>query len=79
MKNTMSDLRDHLFGTLESLRNPENDAEYQRAKESAKLIIGIGTVLNNAAKVEIDYMRLNHNTDATSKFFTQKQLGGSNE
>ena len=75
MKNTMSDLRDHLFGTLESLRNPENDVEYQRAKESAKAIIGIGTVLNNAAKTELEYLKLS-GQDVQSKFFNQKQIGG---
>jgi len=78
MKNTMSDLRDHLFGTLESLRNPENDAEYQRAKESAKSIVAIGNVLVNAAKTEIDYLKFT-GQDLQSKFFTQKQLGGANE
>ena len=73
MKNTMADLRDHLFGTLESLRNPENEEEYQRAKESAKSIIGIGTVLVNAAKTELDYLKLS-GQDVQAKFFEQKQL-----
>ena len=77
MKNTMTDLRDHLFGTLESLRNPENDAEYQRAKESAKSIVAIGNVLVNAAKTELDYIKLS-GQDVQVKFFEQKQIGGNN-
>jgi len=77
MKNTMADLRDHLFGTLESLRNPENEEEYKRAKESAKAIIGIGTVLVKAAKTELDYLKLS-GQDVQVKFFEQKQIGGTN-
>jgi hypothetical protein len=51
--NDINTLRDALFSTLDSLRDPENPLDIERAKainDTAQVII-------NTAKVEIDYAR----------------------
>ena len=54
-KQNIDDLRDHLFATLEALRDKQNPMDIDRARavsEVAKTII-------DSAKVEVEYMRLN--------------------
>lgn len=70
MKNTINDLRNHLFATLEELMDKDVPVD----KERTKLLCSVSANIINSAKVEVDYMRLNHHTDATNKFFEQKQL-----
>lgn len=50
MKNKMTDLRNHLFATLEALQDTENPMEVERAKA----ICQVGSVLVASAKVEVD-------------------------
>jgi hypothetical protein len=52
MKNKLTDLRDHLFATIEALRDTENPMEIGRGKTIAE----VAQVIINSAKVEVDYI-----------------------
>ncbi len=49
MKNTLDDLRNHLFATLEALQDPDKPMEVERAKA----ISHTGQTIINSAKVEV--------------------------
>jgi hypothetical protein len=51
-KNKMVDLRDHLFATLEALRDDDKPMELARAKA----IADVARVLVDSAKVEVDFI-----------------------
>lgn len=53
MKNKIEDLRNHLFETLEALRDEEKPMELARAKE----IANVARVIVETAKVEIDFIQ----------------------
>ena len=53
MSNTIADLRNHLFATLDALRDKENPMEIERAKA----ISDVAQTIINTAKVEVDHMR----------------------
>lgn len=55
MKNKLGDLRDHLFETLEGLKDGSLDVD------QAKAVTGVAQALIGSAKVELDYMRLTGN------------------
>ena len=69
MKNTMADLRNHLFETLENLRDPEMVVD----KERAKLIAQVSQTIINTAKVEVDFLKATGERPG-NKFFEQKQI-----
>jgi len=46
----MTDLRDHLFATLEALQDKDAPMDIERAKA----IAGVAQVLINSAKIEVD-------------------------
>jgi len=52
MKNKIQDLRDHLFATLEELRDKDKPMELARAKT----IADVAQVIVNAATVEVKFM-----------------------
>ena len=52
-KNKLVDLRDHLFETLEALRDETNPMDLERAKT----IAGVAQVLINSAKLEVDLVK----------------------
>jgi len=52
MKNKMTDLRNHLFATLEALQDTDNPMDIDRAKA----ICQVGSVLVASAKVEVDFI-----------------------
>jgi hypothetical protein len=52
MKNKLPDLRDHLFATLEELRDKEHPMDLARAKA----IAGVAQVIINSATVEVKFM-----------------------
>lgn len=52
MQNKIDDLRNHLFATLEALRDKEKPMELDRAKA----IADVAQVIINSAKVEVDYI-----------------------
>lgn len=54
MKNQLSDVRDHLFATLESLRDEDSPMEVDRALA----IASVAKEINASAKHEIDYLRV---------------------
>lgn len=51
-KNRLSDLRDHLFETLEKLKDDENPMDIQRALAVAQ----VGNAIINSAKLEVRYL-----------------------
>jgi hypothetical protein len=52
VKNKMSDLRNHLFETLEALKDEEKPMEITRAKA----ISDVAQTIINSAKAEIEFM-----------------------
>jgi hypothetical protein len=73
-KNTMDDLRDHLFATLEALRDDENPMEPARAKA----INQTAQTLINTGKMEVAFI------DATGvvpagRFFAGIDAGEPND
>ncbi len=52
-RNKIDDLRDHLFETLEALRDTEEPMELERAKA----IADVAQVIVNSAKVEVDFLK----------------------
>ncbi|WP_268799041.1 hypothetical protein [Pseudomonas huanghezhanensis] len=54
MNNKMTDLRNHLFATLEALQDLEKPMDIERAKAIAE----VGKVLVDSAKVEVMYMKV---------------------
>lgn len=53
MKNKISDLRNHLFETLEALKDKESPMDLERART----ISDVAQTIINSAKVEVDFMR----------------------
>jgi hypothetical protein len=53
VKNKIEDLRNHLFETLESLKDKEAPMELERAETIAK----VAQVIVNSAKVEVDFLK----------------------
>jgi hypothetical protein len=64
MKNTIEDLRNHLFSTLEALQDDEKPMDLARARE----IANVGKVIVAAAKVEVDFLKATGEQSST-KFF----------
>lgn len=53
MKNKIDNLREHLFATLEALRDEKNPMEIDRARTIAT----VAQTIVNSAKVEVDYIK----------------------
>jgi hypothetical protein len=69
-KNTLQDLRDHLFATLESLADPEKPGDIDRAKaicQTAQSII-------DTARVEIKYIEVVGGGEERAKKFFEPEL-----
>lgn len=54
MKNKIEDLRNHLFETLEALKDKDAPMQIERALAVAK----VAQVIVNSAKVECDFVKL---------------------
>jgi hypothetical protein len=54
MKNKLVDLRDHLFATLEALRDDEKPMDLDRAR----MIATVAKEITETAKVEVDFLRV---------------------
>jgi hypothetical protein len=67
-KNKMSDLRDHLFETLEALKDPDTPMDLARAKT----ISDVAQTIINSAKVEVDLVKA-IGGDNPSEFFGRPQ------
>lgn len=61
MRNTINDLRNHLFETLESLRDKDEPMDVERAKAVAAL----ARVIVDSAKVEVKYLEATGQESAT--------------
>ena len=69
MKNKMTDLRNHLFATLEALQDVDNPMDIDRAKAIAE----IGKVLVDSAKVEVMFINA-MDGDVKSTGFIESEL-----
>lgn len=83
-KNKMSDLRDHLFETLEKLRSnndPEADPSEKIDIETASTISAVAGRLVDTYKVEVQAMALLSKADNPNSMTRGMQLSGilSNE
>ena len=54
MRNTIEDLRNHLFATLEALRDDEKPMDLARAREVAN----VARVIVDSAKVEVEFLEV---------------------
>lgn len=54
MKNKVEDLRDHLFATIEDLRDKENPMDLDRAKAVAE----VAQTIINSAKAENEFLKI---------------------
>lgn len=52
MKNKIEDLRNHLFETLEALKDEEHPMDVERARA----IADVGRVIVDSAKVEVQFL-----------------------
>ena len=53
-KNKLKDLRDHLFETIEELKDKENPMDVERSKA----ISGVAQTIINSAKIELQFLEL---------------------
>lgn len=71
MKNKLSDLRNHLFETIEKLKDGDLDVT------KARTIADVAQVIINTAKVEVDFLKA---TDGRgSGFIEGEELAGTLE
>lgn len=64
-KNKINDLRDHLFETIEALK----DEEKPMAVDRAKAICEVAAQIINSAKVEVDLLKVVSGSTPGSGFF----------
>lgn len=67
-KNKITDLRDHLFETLELLKDPEKPMDLERAAAISQ----VAQVIINTAKVEVDLLKAVSGSSG-SQFFQMKE------
>ena len=71
MKNKMSDLRNHLFETLEALKDTDKPMEIERAKA----IANVANSVIESAKVQLKYVELVGGRDGQGgEFFDEQHL-----
>lgn len=61
MKNKIDDLRNHLFATLEALRDEEKPMELDRARA----IADVARVIVDSAKAEVQFLQVTERRDGT--------------
>lgn len=71
MKNKIQDLRDHLFETLEALKDKENPMPIERAAA----IADVAQVIVNSAKVEVDALKLTDGVGASEFIPSLREIG----
>lgn len=73
MKNKMSDLRNHLFETLEGLKDKDEPMDVNRAKA----IANVSQAIIHSVKTELEYIKLTGDREVTGEFFEeQKRVEG---
>jgi len=73
MKNNIEDLRNHLFETIERLKDKDEPMELERAKT----IADVSQVIINSAKVEVDLLKHVGGEADSSLFIKPKALPGA--
>ena len=68
-KNKVTDLRDHLFETLEALKDPDKPMDLARAKAIAQ----VAQVIINPAKVEVELVKAVSGSAPGSSFFNMPE------
>ena len=61
MKNKIEDLRNHLFATLEGLRDEEKPMDLDRARA----IADVARVIVDSAKAEVQFLQVTERRDGT--------------
>jgi len=69
-KNKIEDLRDHLFETLEALKDPDKPMEIDRAKA----IADVAKEIIQSAKVEVDFLRVTGAMNGSGFIPSDRQL-----
>ena len=65
-RNKITDLRNHLFETLEALKDPDKPMDLERAR----VISDVAQTIINSAKVEVDLVKaINASAPGASGFF----------
>jgi len=71
MNNKMTDLRNHLFATLEALQDEDKPMDIERAKAIAE----VGKVLVDSAKVEVMFIKaMDGDAKSTGFIESEKEL-----
>lgn len=71
MNNKMTDLRNHLFATLEALQDQDKPMDIERAKAIAE----VGKVLVDSAKVEVLFIKaMDGDVKSTGFIESEKEL-----
>jgi hypothetical protein len=70
MKNKITDLRNHLFATIEGLMDEENPMDIDRAKAVAE----VASVIVQSAKIEVDFIRATGGEMPASNFLGQDEV-----
>jgi len=68
-RNKIDDLRNHLFETLEMLKDPDCPMDLERAKT----IADVAQVIVNSAKVEVDFVRITGRDEGSTKFLLESK------
>jgi hypothetical protein len=63
-KNKIEDLRDHLFETLEALKDKDNPMDLDRAK----VIADVSQTIINSAKTEVEFLRVTGHISGSNFF-----------
>jgi hypothetical protein len=67
MKNKLTDLRNHLFETLEALKDQDNPMDVDRARAISE----VGKTLIDSAKLELQFLELTGAAERSTKFFDE--------
>lgn len=70
MKNKIEDLRNHLFETMEALKDPEKPMDIDRAKA----IAAVAKEVIETAKVEVDFLRVTGAANGSGFITSDRQL-----
>jgi hypothetical protein len=70
MKNTMTDLRNHLFEVMEALKDKEEPMDIARAKA----VVDVAQTIVNSAKVEVEFLNAIDSSEATGFFEDRRNL-----
>lgn len=70
MKNKIEDLRNHLFETLEALKDEEKPMDLDRARAVAD----VARVIVDSAKVEVDFIKATGSITSGSGFLPSGEL-----